>query len=549
MSEKPDPSSPSPAPKRSFQAPKGTRDLYPADLLKKRYIEHCWRAVSLRHGFDEIDGPTFETADLYRVKSGEGILGEMFGVYSGKDPSDIEAVQRGEPPFALRPEFTPTLARMYAARAKQLPQPTKWFCVPNFFRAERPQRGRLREFQQWNVDFLGSTRVASDDLAESGGSPFIDLAEGEVLETIASSLQEFGLRCPDCRIKCSSREFVKTLLSLGGFVGEQEVAVLNLLDQLAKLSESDFHQRAVAIGMSMETSSLIREVLTYEPTIDRTDINRAKAQAQEYFDFLRDRARRIGGARAPQPVHPDQDPVNVLIGHATVLTWTAASHNMSSWLEFDPRIVRGLAYYTGTVFEVIAEGERAVAGGGRYDNLIELFGGPPTPACGFGMGDVVLANLLHDKGLMPEGRELVEALSRPLPMRCDVFVIGASREDDKEQRNIDWAILPLIAHLRHGVESDVYLDSRASDDAAKRMKPWAAARYHAAPLHARRSYKSTRNVGKLLADASGAHARYAAIIERVDDSSALAGVCTLKNLDTGEQVKDVPLTDIAARIK
>ena len=121
-------------PPGGFQAPKGTRDFYPRDMLLRRYITDAWRRTALRHGFDEIDGPTFENAALYTVKSGDGILSELFS-FTREGGDDL---------YALRPEFTPTLARMYAARAKQLPQPTKWFCVPSFFRAERPQRGRLR---------------------------------------------------------------------------------------------------------------------------------------------------------------------------------------------------------------------------------------------------------------------------------------------------------------------------------------------------------------------------------------------------------------------
>ena len=138
--------------KASFQSPTGTRDMYPADAAKRRFIMEAWRGVSVRHGFDEIDGPTFEHLDLYTVKSGEGIVSELF------------AFQRagGEKDYALRPEFTPTLARMYAAKAGSLPKPTKWFMAGPFFRAERPQRGRLREFLQWNVDILGDPSPRAD---------------------------------------------------------------------------------------------------------------------------------------------------------------------------------------------------------------------------------------------------------------------------------------------------------------------------------------------------------------------------------------------------
>jgi len=159
-------------------------------------------------------------------------------------------------------------------------------------------------------------------------------------------------------------------------------------------------------------------------------------------------------------------------------------------------IARGLAYYTGTVFEAIADGERAVAGGGRYDNLIELFGGPPTPACGFGMGDVVLGNLLDDKGLMPTGSELMDAVARPqASIRPIAFVVPNGDENNEP------LVHTLVANLRRGIESEAWL---GRDD----RKPWQADRYAVAPMHARISYKSTRNMKKLRSDAEKQHARF-----------------------------------------
>ncbi|MCH7814459.1 MAG: ATP phosphoribosyltransferase regulatory subunit, partial [Planctomycetes bacterium] len=134
-----------------FQAPRGTRDLYPPQMALRNWIADCWRRVSVRNGFVEYDGPTFEQLDLYRVKSGEEIVSQLF-----------HFTDRGGREFALRPEMTPTLARMVAARAKSLPKPIKWFCLPPMFRAERPQRGRLREFVQWNVDILGEDDAIAD---------------------------------------------------------------------------------------------------------------------------------------------------------------------------------------------------------------------------------------------------------------------------------------------------------------------------------------------------------------------------------------------------
>jgi len=181
---------------------------------------------------------------------------------------------------------------------------------------------------------------------------------------------------------------------------------------------------------------------------------------------------------------------------------------IAEWCEIDFNIVRGLAYYTGMVFEVheASGAERAIAGGGRYDNLIELFGGPPTPAVGFGMGDVVLSLVLQDRGLMPEGKALLERLSSPpASLRPDVFVIA----NEKEESQV--ALRPLVATLRR------------------------------AGLHARQSYKATKNIGKLLKEASDASGRFAAIIES-------AGEVTLKDLDSGTQEK-LGLSEVAARIR
>ena len=197
------------------------------------------------------------------------------------------------------------------------------------------------------------------------------------------------------------------------------------------------------------------------------------------------------------------------------------------WVRYDATIARGLAYYTGTVFELIADGERAVAGGGRYDNLIELFGGPPTPAVGFGMGDVVLGLLLEDKGLMPEGPALMDALSRkPASLRPEAFVIASEAGEAHVE--------PLLARLRRGVESDAW-------NARGDKKPWDADRYDVSPMHARRSYKSTKNIGKLLADARKQHAKFAVIIE--SDEAA-----KIENLDTREDLGTFPLDQVGAKI-
>src|SRR5688572_5953795 len=187
---------------RKFQSPKGTRDFYPQDMAVRRYIEDVWRKVSINHGFDEVEGPTFEYLDLYTHKSGPGIASELFQVFSGKDEAELAELQRtGKAPFALRPEFTPTLARMVAARAAELPRPIKWFAIPSHFRAERPQRGRLREFMQWNVDVIGDESPRAD---------------AEVIATAIVAMESFGLTSNDIKVKITDRNLIAMMFSRSG---------------------------------------------------------------------------------------------------------------------------------------------------------------------------------------------------------------------------------------------------------------------------------------------------------------------------------------------
>ncbi len=489
-----------PSKARTFQAPKGTRDFYPREMLVRRYITDAWRRVSLRHGFEEIDGPTFEFLDLYKVKSGEGIVSELFSFRR----------EGGEDDYALRPEFTPTLARMYATRARQLPQPTKWFCVSNFFRAERPQRGRLREFWQWNVDFLGPTFESDISITENAA-----LGDAETVFVAMDAMRGYGLSPENVRAKVSDRRCLASWCHFRGVPESQVPAVMALLDKRGRLSQQDFVASAIGLGVDKEEAigfyvvKGARTPLTAEWINGHLDSPLALSEGIEVLLPLSRALEQLGQVNSDHP---------------------------HSWCEYDSSIVRGLAYYTGMVFEVIAEGERAVAGGGRYDNLIELFGGPPTPACGFGMGDAVLGNLLEDRGLIPEGRDMLEALAQTMPFRPDAFVVASESEAAQN------AVVPLVAKLRRGEESAAYRDSQASSDAAKRMKPWDARRYDIEPLHARRSYKATKNIGKLLADASACHARFAVIIEQSGE------VATVKDLDVRDEKKDVPLDKVASMV-
>ena len=429
-----------------FQSPKGTRDFYPAEMAVRRRIEAAWRDASIAFGFDEIDGPTFEHLELYTAKSGEGIVNELFSFRRAGGSDD----------YALRPEFTPTLARMAAARAAQLPVPIKWFAVPNFFRAERPQRGRLREFYQWNVDLLGAEGPAID---------------AEVIGVAVAALARLGLKHTDVRVKISHRVAAAKLVRALGVAEESVAGAFELLDRRDKMPPEEVTKRAAALGLAGDA------LARFESAV------RTRVQVGEDLGVLASAA----GIAAEE------------LGELAALRDALVAADLAPWCEFDLGIVRGLAYYTGTVFEIheASGGERAIAGGGRYDGLVELFGGPKTPAMGFGMGDVVLGLVLADRGLLPkDGNEL---LPRP-----DAFVVSAG------------------------------------EPAADAELPRLVARLRADGFHVRHSYKATRNVGKLLADASKQRARFAVIL----GTELAEGRAMLKDLASGEQ-RPVALAELA----
>jgi histidyl-tRNA synthetase len=434
-----------------FQAPKGTRDFYPADMAVRRYIESVWREVSINHGFEEIDGPTFEHLELYTAKSGPGIVSELFSFRR----------EGGDTDYALRPEFTPTLARMVAARAAQLPKLIKWFSVASMFRAERPQRGRLREHIQWNVDILG---VPEDGIQ-------MRRADAEVIAVAASFLEKIGLKPHDVRIKFGQRKSIEADFRTYKIPKALHEPTMTLLDDRLKIGVDEYRQRAKELNLPEE---FVRKHDPAERVIVRLDA--------DPDDLPLDQAQR--------------DEIRLKRQTPGELFYELEQIGLSQWCEFDSMIIRGLAYYTDLVFEVHEAGgrERAIAGGGRYDNLVELFGGPHRPAAGFAMGDVVLRLMLEDRGLL----KAEELMPRP-----DVFVIDTTEGEPGR-------FSKLIADLRR------------------------------AGLHARHSYRATRNVGKLLGEAGKARARFAVILGRELE----AGNVVLKDLDAGEQ-REVPLNTLA----
>jgi histidyl-tRNA synthetase len=329
-----------------FQGLPGFRDFYPEDLAQRRFIESAWHRASRGAGFQEIDGPVLESLELLTAKSGEEIVGQL---YTFED--------KGGRAVSLRPEMTPTLARMIAARAGGLPKPIKWYCVPEFYRYEKPQRGRLRAFHQWNADIVGSAEPAAD---------------AEAIAVALEALRLLGLGESDVRVRINDRRFLARMLRELEVPEERDGAVLGLIDKLEREPEA---------RLRLEKELGAARAARLLGWCERFPLERA-----DELQGLLEAARDLG---------------------------------VEDWIEPDFKIVRGLAYYTGPVWEIFDRSKslRAVAGGGRYDRLIASLGGPELPALGFGMGDVVLGELLAERGLVPAA-----------PPRVDAYVIPVGSE-------------------------------------------------------------------------------------------------------------------------
>ena len=385
-----------------FRAVKGTRDFYPELMRLRNWIADAWRRVSLRNGFEEYDAPIFEYLDLFTAKSGDEIAEQLFSL-----------TDRGGRNLAIRPEITPSLARMVNAKINSLPRPIKWFSIPRLCRAENPQKGRLREFFQWNIDVIGS-----DDV----------LADAECIFVCADFFREIGLTPADVKIRIGSRALTTELLKAIG-VAESEIAgVLPVLDKRPKVSDEEFNRLAAGAGLDERQIGVIGEFQA---------MRNVDGQLLPFVEKLQ-RDRGLGQA--------DEDAVT---GAATDLDrlWEQLRMlDVAEYCELDMRVVRGLAYYTGIVYEAFDAGEslRAVAGGGRYDNLLEVLGGPKVGATGFGMGDVVLGILLEEKGKLPS-----------LAQSVDVFVIADG--DDLLPR-----VLEVVGQLRsRGISAEFSYARRA----------------------------------------------------------------------------------------
>ena len=339
----------------------GFRDFYPQEFAERAFIMRTWREVARRYGFSEYDGPPLEPLDLYTQKSGEEIVGQL---YSFTDKGGREV--------SLRPEMTPTVARMVGERANALRKPVRWFSMPQLFRYERQQKGRLREHYQLNVDIFGEASVAAD---------------AELAACAIDTMRAFGLTSDDVQVRFSDRRLLNELLESMGIRGETFSAVFAVLDKFERQPLDVSVQRLVDAGLTMPTA---------QDVLHLAQAGAGGGGLSAVSSALRTEA----GREAMTRIESYAGMVSTLIGE-----------DAANWLRFDLSIVRGLAYYTGIVFEIFdTRGEfRAVCGGGRYDALLKSLGGADLPALGFGMGDVVLGELLRARGLMPDASPAIDA--------------------------------------------------------------------------------------------------------------------------------------------
>lgn len=326
----------------------GFRDFYPAEFALRAHIIDTWRRIVRRYAFMEYDGPPLEPLELYTQKSGDEIVGQL---YSFED--------KGGRAVAMRPEMTPTFARMVAARAQALRKPVRWFAVPQLFRYERQQKGRLREHFQLNVDIVGESDV---------------LADAELLSVAIEICRAFGLDRSDFYARVSDRRLLNALLADLGIDADAWPTVYAVLDKLERQPREVSAEKLTAAGLSAEARDAVLGFGAYDSV-----------------SALRERF----GASPDVAVHLDR--FAEYAAHLDAL-------GVGEYLRLDLTIVRGLAYYTGIVFELFdAQGEfRAICGGGRYDNLLHALGGVDLPALGFGMGDVVLGELLKARGKLAD---------------------------------------------------------------------------------------------------------------------------------------------------
>jgi histidyl-tRNA synthetase len=315
---------------------KGTRDFYPADMAVRRWMFDIIREVSTRFGYQEYDGPCLEFIDLYAAKSGEELVKEQAFVFSS----------RGDDMLTLRPELTPTLARMVAQQQYELPLPLRWWSIGPFWRYENPQRGRTREFYQWNIDLVGTESIVAD---------------AEIVAVAATFFKETGLSPDQVCLYVNNRRLMDEAFSVLEIEKGLRPTVFRVVDKIDKLSDEEWRGYALDVGLSeTQVDGLLK-------LLNNQDLWQESEELVQFFDLIK-----VFGVEA--------------------------------YVTYNPKVIRGLDYYTGTVFEAFELGgeSRAILGGGRYDNLVADVGGRRLPGVGFAMGDVVMELVLRDAGITPK---------------------------------------------------------------------------------------------------------------------------------------------------
>ena len=375
-----------------FKTLPGFREFYPEDCAKKNYIFGVWRCAARSFGFSEFEPPVLEQLDLFTEKSGEEIKSQLF-----------EFVDKGGRAVSLRPEMTPSLARMVGAKAAGIRRPVKWFAIGENYRYERQQKGRLRAFFQYNADILGEESLDAD---------------AEVIALLIESLRGFGLTENEFKLRLGDRTLWVLFLESAGVPDAKIISVLSVIDKLEKVSPEALREMTVAAldGTGLDADALVGKIKNF---ISLRDLDSMRAA----FDADGELAERV----------------DARIADWRKLVSILESLGVGAFISPDLSIVRGLAYYTGFVFEAfqtVGTG-RALAGGGRYDNLVKKLGYQDMPAVGFGMGDVTVSDLLELVGKSGELRDAPDAY----------FVIGSE--------NVRPKALEIISALRRsGVKTD-----------------------------------------------------------------------------------------------
>ena len=350
-----------------LQPVKGTRDFFPDEMRLRNWLFEVWRNVSVQAGFEEYDTCVLEHEELYIRKAGDEISKQL---YSFED--------KGGRRLSLRPEMTPSLARLVLQHKKSLSFPIKWFSMPQCFRYERMTKGRRREHFQWNADIIGQAEI---------------VAEAEILMLLISACELMGLSAKEIRVFINDRRILNSILSQISVPQEMHSEVLVIMDKRDKISIEALSKLLQDIGMSITQVDQLNEYLLKSDLIElKKDLN--DTQGIDELQNLMDMMETAG---------------------------------FSDYLQFDISIVRGLSYYTGAVFEVNspAKQHRAICGGGRYDSLLSTYGGEIVPAVGFGFGDVVVLDVLKDLERFPE-----------LPRKLDYTIIPFAREQVGTALNI-----------------------------------------------------------------------------------------------------------------